>query len=53
MVGSVTVIGSATIDRIEQPRSTTVKMGGVVVYSGIIPEPWSDHQSGYQRSRPG
>ena len=34
-VGSVTVIGSATIDRIEQSRSTTVKMGGVVVYSGI------------------
>ena len=34
-VGSVTVIGPATIDRIEQSGSTTVMMGGVVVYSGI------------------
>jgi len=31
----VLVIGSATIDRIEQPGISAVKMGGVVTYAGI------------------
>lgn len=31
----VLVIGSATIDRVEQPGISAVKMGGVVTYAGI------------------
>jgi sugar/nucleoside kinase (ribokinase family) len=31
----VLVVGSATIDRIEQPGISTVKMGGIVTYAGI------------------
>ncbi len=31
----VVVIGSATIDQVEQPGISTVKMGGVVTYAGI------------------
>jgi sugar/nucleoside kinase (ribokinase family) len=31
----VLIIGSATIDRIEQPGISAVKMGGVVTYAGI------------------
>ena len=34
-MNSVLIIGSATIDRVEQPGVSAVKMGGVVTYAGI------------------